>query len=299
MNKQNIAKAMPTVLFITGIVGIFVSEVVAARDTLKAEEIITEKDICRYKNVIYDQPDENGIEGESIVVPLKEYVPEVIKATWKCFIPTVLSTTATITCLVMSKRLTQKQILALSTAVASAGGLVTKYRKEIENRFGKDPLTEIDRAVAEATMDEAKPPVITTPHVLWTEQSDLADDGEYLFFDPFTKTKFRSTKLAVMGAKYYLNRNFQLGSEAPHSMFYAFLGLELPEEYSYAGWDISEMEDNGFYWIDIDCVKSDKPDPDTGEYYYILEYDMLPGDCDDNYYPFGRPLDTYGSEVRA
>ncbi len=300
MNKNKITKAMPTVLFISGIVGIFISEVVASRDTLKAEEIITEKDICRYKNVIYDQPDENGIEGESIVVPLKEYVPEVIKATWKCFVPTLVSTTVTITCLVMSKRLTQKQILALSTAVASAGGLVTKYRKEIEERFGKDPLTEIDRAVAEATMNETKPPVITSSHLLSTGVDDLSEgEGEVLFFDPFTKMKFRSTKLAVMGAKYYLNRNFSLGSEAPLSMFYAFLGLTLPEEYSYAGWDVSEMEDNGYFWIDIDCVRSDNPDPDTGEYYYILEYDMLPGDCDDNYYPFGSPLDTYGSEVRA
>ena len=293
MNKQNIAKAMPTVLFITGIVGIFVSEVMVARDTLKAERVLNKKFELLEGSTIDDA-------GDVIVIDKPKYYTEVVKATWKCYVPTAITTVFTISMFIASNRLTRKQLALLSTAAVSAGGLITKYRKEIEERFGKDPLTEIDKAVAEATMNEAKPPVITTPHVLWTEQSDLADDGgEYLFFDPFTKVKFRSTKLAVMGAKYYLNRNFCLGTEAPLSMFYAFLGLELPEEYSYAGWDISEMEDNGFYWIDIDCVKSDKPDPDTGEYYYILEYDMLPGDCDDNYYPFGRPLDTYGSEVKA
>jgi len=293
MNKNQIIKAMPTVLFVTGIVGIFVSEVMVARDTLKAEKIIEEKSIYRQKDIICDTPD-----GKPVFVnkSFKEYAPEVIKATWKCYIPTALSTTITITSLVMSKRLTQKQILALSTAVASAGGLVTKYRKEIENRFGKDPLTEIDREVAEATMNEANPPVIETGHLLSTGIDDLSDgEGEYLFFDPFTKVKFRSTKLAVLGAKYYLNRNFSLGAEAPLSMFYAFLGLDLPEEYRYAGWDVSEMEDNGYYWIDIDLVRSDKPDPETGELYYILEYDMLPGDTDDNYYPFGNPLDAVGS----
>lgn len=295
MNKNKITKAMPTVLFITGIVGIFVSEVMAARDTLKAEEILEEKSIYRQKDIICDTPD-----GKPVFVnkSFKEYVPEVIKATWKCYIPTALSTTITITSLVMSKRLTQKQILALSTAVASAGGLVGKYRKEIENRFGRDPLTEIDKAVAEATMNEAHPPVITTSHLLSTGVDDLSDgEGEYLFFDPFTKVKFRSTKLAVLGAKYYLNRNFSLGTEAPLSMFYAFLGLNLPEEYEYAGWDVNQMEDNGYYWIDIDLVRSDKEDPETGEFYYILEYDMLPGDTDDNYYPFGNPLDKEGSYV--
>lgn len=127
---------------------------------------------------------------------------------------------------------------------------------------------------------------------------DLSEDGEYLFFDPFTKMKFRTTKLAATGARYYLNRNFSLGSEAPLSMFYAFLGLDLPQEYEYAGWDVNTMSEDGYYWIDIDFVKSDAPDPETGEYYYIIEYDFLPGDVEDNYYPFGSPLSSEGSYVR-
>ncbi len=78
-------------------------------------------------------------------------------------------------------------------------------------------------------------------------------------------------------------------------MYYMFLGLDLPEEYKQAGWDIEAMTESEYYWIDIDDVRSDKPDPETGEYYYIIEYDYLPGDADDNYYPFGNPLDAVGS----
>ena len=289
MNKNKIMKAMPTVLFITGIVGIFVSEVMAARDTLKAERVLNKKIELLEGSTIDDA-------GDVIVIDKPKYYTEVVKQTWKCYIPTVLSTTITITSLVMSKRLTQKQILALSTAVASAGGLVGKYRKAILERTDPEILSEIDREVAEATMNEAHPPVIETSHLLSTGVDDLDSGDElYLFFDPFTKMKFRTTKLAVLGAKYYLNRNFSLGSEVPLSMFYAFLGLALPEEYSYAGWDVNDMADGGYYWIDIDLVKSTTPDPDTGEYYYILEYDYLPGDTEDNYYPLGNPLDTAGS----
>ena len=290
MNKNKILKAMPTVLFAVGIVGIFVSEAMCARDTLKAEKVLYEKN--------FKLPDEPTCYADNrvtvtLVTDEKEKIIEKIKATWKCYIPTAVITTVTITCLFMSKRLTQKQIVALSTAVASSGALVGKYRGQIRDMFGEEPLREIDRAVAKATMEEAKPPVIETSHLLSTSSDDLDDTGEYLFFDPFTRVKFRSTKLAVMGAKYYLNRNFSIGSEAPLSMFYAFLGLDLPEEYSYAGWDVENMD--GFYWIDIDVVRSDGPDPETGEYYYILEYDLLPGDTDDNYYPFGNPLDREGS----
>ena len=304
MNKTKLMHAMPTVLFVTGIVGVFVSEALCVTGTLKAEKILKEeKSVLKPgedpENVtpVYHTNDKGFKESQVIVKcdTMKDYRLEVIKATWKCYIPTAVTTTLTLSALIASRTLTARQIALLSSAVASTGSLVTKYRKEIEERFGKDPLTEIDRAVAEATMDEAKPPVIETGHLLSTGVDDLSEDGEYLFFDPFTKMKFRTTRLAVMGAKYYLNRNFSLGSEAPLSMFYGFLGLQLPDEYEYAGWDIEEMDNNGYYWIDIDCVKSDKPDPETGEYYYILEYDMLPGDTEDNYYPFGNPLDTEGS----
>ncbi len=298
MNKNKITKAMPTVLFASGIVGIFVSEVMVARDTLKAEKVLYEKNFrLPDEPVKYTDP-----RITCIMVPDKKTkVIEEAKATWKCYIPTLVVTAGTVSALVASNRLTAKKMATLSAAIVSTGSLVGKYRRKIAEYTSENPeiLKQIDREVAEAVMNEAKPPVIETGHMISTGVDDLSDDGEALFFDPFTRMKFRTTKLAVMGAKYYLNRNFSLGSEAPLSMFYAFLGLTLPEEFEYAGWDVSEMEDDGYFWIDIDCVKSDKPDPVTGEYYYILEYDLLPGDTDDNYYPFGSPLDTYGSEVRA
>ena len=292
MNKNQIIKAMPTVLFVTGIVGIFVSEVMAARDTLKAERVLNKKFELLEGSTIDDA-------GDVIVIDKPKYYTEVVKTTWKCFVPTLVSTTATITCLVMSKRLTQKQMLALSTAVASAGGLVGKYRKAILERTDPDILSEIDREVAEAVMEESHPPVIETGHLTSTGVDDMDDGSElYLFFDPFTKMKFRTTKLCALGAKYYINRNFALGSEVPLSMYYMFLGLELPEEYRQAGWDIEAMAEGGYFWIDIDYVRSDKPDPETGEYYYIIEYDYLPGDVEDNYYPFGNPLNLVGSTAK-
>ena len=293
MNKNKIMKAIPTVLFITGIVGIFVSEVMAARDTLKAEKILYEKNFK-----LDGEPTQHADNRmtTTLVPDKKTLIVEEVKATWKCYIPTAVTTTLTLSALIASRTLTAKQMALLSSAVASTGSLVTKYRKAILDRTDPEILSEIDREVAEATMNEAHPPVIETSHMLSTGVDDLDSGDElYLFFDPFTKMKFRTTKLAVLGAKYYLNRNFSLGSEAPLSMFYAFLGLALPEEYGYAGWDINDMADGGYYWIDIDCVRSSSPDPDTGEFYYIIEYDFLPGDCDDNYYPFGNPLDTVGS----
>lgn len=293
MNKQNIAKAMPTVLFVTGIVGIFVSEVMAARDTLKAEKVLYEKNF-KLPNEETQYAD-NRITA-TLVSDKKTLIVEEIKATWKCYIPTAVTTTLTLSVLIASRTLTARQIALLSSAVASTGSLVTKYRRAILDRTDENILSEIDREVAQATMEESHPPIIETGHLTSTNADNMDDGGElFLFFDPFTKMKFRTTRLCALGAKYYINRNFALGSEVPLSMYYMFLGLELPEEYRQAGWDIEAMAEGGYFWIDIDYVRSDKPDPETGEYYYIIEYDYLPGDVEDNYYPFGNPLSLEGS----
>lgn len=292
---KGIKHYIPGALFVSGCIGVVVTAAMAGRDTIKAYKIINKRG-SEIELVSKDYKDSIENVGDAVLCTTKrEYAFEVTKATWKCYIPTAITLTCTLGLLITSKALDAKKIAALGTAVASAGGLVTRYRNEIREISGEDILREVDKRVAEKEIEHAKPPVVTTSGLLSSECVDLADDGEYIFFDPFTKVKFRSTKLAVLGAKYYLNRNFQLGSEAPLSMFYGFLGLELPEEYSYAGWDVSEMADDGFYWIDIDIVRADEPDPETGKPYYILEYEFLPGDCDENYYPYGNPILTEGS----
>lgn len=288
MNKNKIREAMPTVLFMTGIVGIFVSEVMCARDTLKAEKILNKKFELLEGSTIDDA-------GDVIVIDKPKYYTEVVKATWKCYIPTAVATTATLAALIASNRLTARQIALLSSAVASGGALVQKYRKEILDRTNPEILSEIDSAVAKAAMEESKPPIIETSGLMSYEAFDPNEDGEYLFFDPFTKLKFRATKLAVLGAKYYLNRNFSLGGNVGLEMFYNFLGVELPEEYRGCEWDCEVLCNDGYYWIDIDLTRSDTPDPETGEMYYILEYGMDPGECEDSYYLYGNPLEREGS----
>ena len=291
MNKNKIISVMPTVLFITGIAGIFVSEVMVARDTVKAKDILERHHI--YK------ADEDHVDG---LPTTKEYVKEVVKGTWKCYIPTLVSTTVTITSLLMSKRLTAKQIATLSTAAMSATGLVTRYRKEILDRTNEDVLSDIDRAVAEATLKEHKNVYVKTPHLMQAEDFDANEDDEYIFFDPLTKQKFRSTKLLTTSARYFLNRNFALAGLVSLETFYNFLGVDLPEEYRYMEWDMDKIMQDGdeLPWIDIDFIRSTEPDPDTGEYYYIIEYNFDPGEIEDGpfLYPFGNPLDTEGAYVR-
>jgi hypothetical protein len=82
-------------------------------------------------------------------------------------------------------------------------------------------------------------------------------------------------------------------------MFYAFLGLTLPEELNYIGWDADKVFEDGYCWIDIDCVKSDKPDPETSKPYYTIIYGFEPGDNEYSYshYPGGGDPLLYDGSV--
>ena len=296
MNKKKIVKAMPTVLFAVGIVGIFVSEALLAKDTLKAKDILDAHPI----EVVDEEKPRPYADNACEVILCSDkptYVKEVIKATWKCFIPSAVSTTLTLSVLLTSRHLTKKEITLLTTAAASGASLVQRYRKEILDRTDEETLRNIDSAVAKATMEETKPVCITTSHLISGECFNTNEDGEFLFFDPLTKMKFRTTKLAADSARYYLNRNFSLGGCVGLEMFYGFLGLDLPEEYRFMQWDISDLCVDGYAWIDIDFVKSDDVDPETGEQYYIIEYLYNPGEIEDGpyTYPFGNPLISEGS----
>lgn len=295
MNKNKIRESLPTVLFISGIAGIFVSEIMVARDTLKAEKILTGEIKIKMADDDSPEPYADNAKVTVLCTTKPQYAKEVVKATWKCYIPTLVSTTLTCAALITSNRLTAKQVALLSSAVAGAGSLVTKYRDKIREHVSPEVLAEIDKEVAKEEITKARPPVISTSRLVSTENFDPSEDGEYLFFDPFTKIKFRATKLGVMAAKYYLNRNFALGGCVSLEEFYNFLGMDLPEEFRSCEWECGEMFDDGFYWIDIDLTRSDDVDPETGEQYYILEYGMDPGECEESYYPLGNPVDTYGS----
>lgn len=294
--KPKTAKVLETGLFIFGCVGVVATAISAGRDTLKAEKIVNK--------VKYKKRSEFGLDFDGDWPENEEKAKitkkEVVKATWKCFIPTLAITTLTISSFIVSKRLTAKEIAALSTAVASAGGLVTKYRQAILERTDEDILNQIDKEVAEQEIVKAKSPVISSPDFISNHtELDLNDGEEVLFFDEFTGQKFYSTKLAFLGAKYYLNRNFQIGGGASLQMFYAFLGLDLPEEFKYIGWDADKVFEDGYCWIDIDVVGSDKPDPETGKPYYTIIYGFEPGDNEYSYshYPGGGDPLLYDGSI--
>lgn len=286
--KHKTKQMISTGLFIGSLIGVVVTAGVAAYDMYKAMKKVEEG---------IDIPTAVEVADGVKVASDTEYRKAVVKTVWPCFVPTAVATVTTIGLGVASKRIDGKTITGLMSVAAGGASLVQRYRHKFKEFTSEDILKKVDEAVAKEEIEKCNPPVVTTSGSTSYEELDLSDDGEYTFYDPFTKMKFRTTKLAVMGARYFLNRNFAIGGNVSLEMFYGFLGLELPEEYKYCEWDCQECADSGYFWIDIDIQQANEPDPDTGEKYYIIHYGFDPGECEENFYTYGNPIEEEGSYI--
>lgn len=149
MNKNS-----PIILAGLGIFGTLSTVYMAHQDTLKAEHI---KKQTKPRNL-----------------------KEEIQDTWKCYIPTAISATGTISCIVGSHYCSFKQREALASAYLVSQTTLQKYQEKVVERIGKnkarDLREEVDHEIAE----------MHAPAVSFTSQVTDAIDtghGKTLFYD--------------------------------------------------------------------------------------------------------------------
>lgn len=174
---------LPEILISLGIASYASATIFAVTGTVKAvktvEELIDEK-------------------GE---VPTKV---EILKATWKHYIPVVLTFTAGTVCVIVSNRESAKRIAALVTAYSMSEKKVEGYSKKIEELLGKEKASEIESAVEqeEAKRNEDKYRTII---------ENIPDEYIPLWYDAFTGRFFRAKKDWIDRASDTINRNIDNG----------------------------------------------------------------------------------------
>lgn len=199
--------------------------------------------------------------------------------TWGYFIPAILGGGGTIASVLLTQKITSKEIAAIGASAAMSTEMLRRYENKTRELLGDDQLHDIQRAIAE---DEKRgitrciaPPI--GANSMFVNVNDKGEEGDDLFFDIFTKKWFRSSKEAVRIAEYHLNRNFILGAGASLENFYDFLGYKLTDaerkNYRYLGWG-QDYIDDGFCWIDFG--HQDAVSEETGEKYTILSYSVAP-----------------------
>lgn len=229
----------PTVLTAVGIAGMITSIALAIKGSVKATRKI----------------DKIKIEKKVEKLPKKE----VIKETWKFYIPMSISTVMSITCLIASNRFSGKKITALATAYKLSENMFTEYKNEVVKEIGKEAETKINKQAKDN---------VEKKHSISNKEVVFVGKGDTLFCDSLTGRLFRSDKNTIETA--FNSINHQLLREDYLSMneAYYLLGLEPVEPLgSMLKWKLeSGMID---YHIDSDIA-------DNGEPYCVIVYDTLP-----------------------
>lgn len=216
----SLKRASPTILSCIAAIGTVATAVLAVKATPKAIEYIQ-------MNTGYNH---DGV----MEVPSKE---EIVKATWKNYIPAVAVGLGTIVCILSANGLNRKQQATITSAYVLLENAYKEYKNKLKDIYGEETDTEVRKAVAKDN---------------YTGDPDVTD-GKLLFYDEYSNRYFERTMEEVIDAEYHLNREFILEGDVKLNKFYELLGLPETELGAVVGWDSeSAAAFFGYQWIDFE-----------------------------------------------
>jgi hypothetical protein len=205
--RVGISKHSPEILTGMGIAGMGFTVISAVKATPKALQIIEE-----------EKP---------------ETKLDVIKATWRCYIPTIVSGVASAACIIGANSVNARRNAALAAAYNISQAALIDYKDKVLEHVGEAKEQVIRESIAKDKID--KNPVKNT-EVLVT------DKGDVLCYDLVFGRYFKSNRDNIQKAENRVNRTIVTDMYACLNDFYEELGLP-PTEIGYElGWNIDDRE---------------------------------------------------------
>ena len=229
MNKQTITNTLkslqktmrkhsPAILTGIGIAGMVATTVMAVRATPKALRMVDDKEIEDGKRLT---------------------TSEIIKTTWKCYIPAAVTGVCSAACIIGASSISARRNAALVTAYTISETALKEYKDKAVEVVGPKKEQAIRDAVAKEQLEKANV----------TERKFVATGrGETPCFDPLTNTCFKSDIETLRKAENVLNKRMRDEVKVTVNEFLEEIGLDPCDESigENLGWDI----DKG--WIDLD-----------------------------------------------
>ena len=152
--KMFLSKNSPIILACMGVFGTVSTVYTAHQDTIKAEHVKKQTRPRNWKEEVHD--------------------------TWKCYIPTAISATGTIGCIVGSHYCSSRQREALASAYLLSQTTLQKYQEKVVERIGKNKARDI-REEVDHELAEMRAPAASFQSML-TDAIDTGH-GKTLFYD--------------------------------------------------------------------------------------------------------------------
>lgn len=209
--KRTLSKHSPEILTGIGIAGMVTTTVLAVKATPKALKLIEEK-----KKI-------NHVETLTVV--------DTIKIAWKPYIPTVVTGTVSIACLIGSNSVSARRHAALATAYALSETALNEYKEKVIETIGEKKEQAVMDAIAK---DKVEKNSIDNREVIITEK------GQTLCLEVLSGRYFKSDIDKIKKAENEFNRRLLQETYMDLNEFYYELGLPETELGSTIGWNVND-----------------------------------------------------------
>ena len=207
--EKVLKKHSPEILTGIGITGMITTTVLAVRATPKALMLIEERKL--------------DLNTED----LKK--TEIIKTTWKCYIPTFVTGTLSIACIVGASSVNLRRNAALAAAYALSDSTLKEYREKVVEHIGEKKETEVRDAIAKNRIE--KNPVET-------QQIVVTKNGDTLCYEPLSGRYFKSDIEKIKRAVNEINRRMLDDTYVSLNDFYYEIELDETKIGNKLGWRV-------------------------------------------------------------
>ena len=258
--KTFVTNNSPEILTAIGITGMCTATVLAVKATPKALKKIEEKKI-----EVYDEMDACDIPSNALPEDVTLTKTEIVKATWKCYVPTAVTTGVSIACLVGASKVNLKRNAALATAYNLSQTALTEYKKAIEETVDEEKASEIREKVAKETV--TKKPVSEQP--MANNKEIIMTEGEkFRCYDMTEGRYFWSDKESIREAVNNVNEKLLSYDYVSLNEFYDELELKNTNIGYKVGWNMGR---DGLLSVHFSSVLDDKGRPCLA-----IEYNVEP-----------------------
>lgn len=234
---EAISKNSPTILTGLSVAGLCTTAIFAGKATPKAIILIEEERKKREE-------------------PLAK--ADILKLTWKCYIPTACIGAATIACIIGSNSINQRRNAALATVYGLTEAAFREYKEKVVETIGKNKELKVRDEISSDRI-KANPP--GESEVIFTGK------GEVLCYDSLSGRYFRSDIEKIRRSINDINKNFLSDMWVGLNDLYYELGLAGTKLGDEMGWDL----DNGLVDVSFSSGLTEE-----GEPCLVLNYSVTP-----------------------